>query len=224
MQFKDILNRSHYKRISKNRTTYLIKELKFSDKEIEVHDPSTLNDPDTSSNQAGAVYINGERIEYFIKNQNKITQLRRGTWGTGIPQVHTLGTEVFDIGFAETIPYDDKIEIHEWMPNSNLPYIPSKDGIEIFVGGVRQRKNPYKLHDARIHPESPQGDVDHPADFIINETTARIHLNTIPRPGIKTQVVRKTLTVWEDAGKDIANSTNSIAYFLKFTPKKLGSG
>jgi hypothetical protein len=224
MQFKDILNRSHYKRISKNRTTYLSKELKFSDKEIEVHDPSTLNAPDISSNQPGVVYINGERIEYFIKNQNKLTQLRRGTWGTGIPQVHALSTEVFDIGLTETIPYDDKTEIHEWVPNSDLPYIPSKDGIEVFVGGVRQRKNPYKLHDATIHPESPQGDVEHPADFTIDETTARIHLNTIPRLGIRTQVVRKTLTVWEDAGKDIANSTNSIAYFLKFTPKKLGSG
>ena len=224
MQFKDILNRSHYKRISKNRTTYLIKELKFSDKEIEVDDPSTLNEPNISLNQPGAVYINGERIEYFIKNQNKITQLRRGTWGTGIPQVHPLGTDVFDIGLAETIPYDDKTEIHDWVPNTNLPYIPSKDSIEVFVGGVRQRKNPYKLHDPTIHPESPQGDVEHPADFTIDETTAQIHLNTIPRPGIRTQVVRKTLTAWEDQGKDIANSTNSTAYFLKFTPKKLGSG
>ena len=167
---------------------------------------------------------NNYLIEYFIKNQNKITQLRRGTWGTGIPLIHHLGTEVFDIGVTETIPYEDKVEIYDWSPNTDLPYIPSKDGIEIFVGGVRQRKNEYWLHDAHIHPESPQGDVKHPADFTIDESTARIQLNTIPTPGIRTQVVRKTLSVWEDSGKDIANSTNSIAYFLKFKPKKVGNG
>jgi hypothetical protein len=75
------------------------------------------------------------------------------------------------------------------------------------------------MHDPTIHPESPEGDVEYPADFTIDETTARIQLNTVPRPGIKTQVVRKTLTVWEDSGKDIANSTNSVAYFLKFKSK-----
>ena len=224
MQFKDILNRVHYKRLSKNRTTKLAKDLKFSDKEIELDDITSLGNPDIAQNQPGVVYVNGERIEYFIKNQNKITQLRRGTWGTGIPLIHHLGTEVFDIGVTETIPYEDKVEIYDWSPNTDLPYIPSKDGIEIFVGGVRQRKNEYWLHDAHIHPESPQGDVKHPADFTIDESTARIQLNTIPTPGIRTQVVRKTLSVWEDSGKDIANSTNSIAYFLKFKPKKVGNG
>jgi hypothetical protein len=224
MQFKDILNRVHYKRLSKNRTTKLAKDLKFSDKEIEIDDTTALNEPNITLNQPGVVYINGERIEYFIKNQNKITQLRRGTWGTGIPTIHSLGTEVFDIGANETIPYEDKTEIHDWLPETDLPYIPSKDSIEVFVGGVRQRKNPYVLHNPSIHPESPEGDVNYPADFTIEENTARIQLNTIPRSGIRTQVVRKTLTVWEDSGKDIANSTNSIAYFLKFTPRKLGNG
>jgi len=219
MQFKDILNRVHYKRLSKNKTTKLAEDLKFSDKEIELDNITALGEPNITLNQPGVVYINGERIEYFIKNQNTITQLRRGTWGTGIPQTHPLGTEVFDIGVTETIPYEDKVEIHEWAPDTDLPYIPNKNGIEIFVGGVRQRKNKYWMHDPTIHPESPEGDVEYPADFTIDETTARIQLNTVPRPGIKTQVVRKTLTVWEDSGKDIANSTNSVAYFLKFKSK-----
>ena len=224
MQFKDILNRSHYKRISKNRTTYLTRELKFSDKEIEVDDSTTLNQPNISLNRPGVIYINGERIEYFIKNQNKISQLRRGTWGTGIPTIHESGTEVLDIGDTETIPYEDKTDVQEWDPNIGLPYIPSKDSIEVFVGGVRQRKNPYVLHNATIHPESPEGDVNYPADFIIDENTAQLHLNSTPRLGIKTQVVRKTLTLWNDPGKDIANSSNSVAYFLKFKPKKLNNG
>ena len=224
IQFKDILNRTHYKRISKNRTTYLTKELKFTDKEIEIDDSTTLNEPNISLNQPGVVYINGERIEYFIKNQNKITQLRRGTWGTGIPTVHSLGTEVFDIGSPETIPYEDKTDIQDWDSNTDLPYIPTKDSIEVFIGGIRQQKNPYTIHDPTIHPESPQGDVDYPADFTIDQKTAQLKLNSVPRLGIKAQVVRKTLTLWNDPGKDIANSSNSIAYFLKFKPKKLNNG
>jgi hypothetical protein len=202
----------------------LTKELKVSDKEIEVDDPTTLNEPNISLNQPGVVYINGERIEYFIKNQNKLSQLRRGTWGTGVPTIHGTGTEVLDIGVAETIPYEDKTDIQEWDPNIRLPYIPSKDNIEVFVGGVRQRKNPYVLHNPTIHPESPEGDVNYPADFTIDENTAQLQLNSTPRVGIKTQVVRKTLTLWNDPGKDIANSSNSIAYFLKFKPKKLNNG
>jgi hypothetical protein len=224
IQFKDILNRTHYKRISKNRTTYLTKELKVSDKEIEVDDPTSLNEPNIASNQPGVVYINGERIEYFIKNQNKISQLRRGTWGTGIPTIHDLGTEVFDIGAAETIPYEDKTDVQDWDSNTALPYIPTKDGIEVFIGGIRQQKNPYTIHDPTIHPESPKGDRNYPADFTIDQNTAQLKLNSTPRLGIKAQVVRKTLTLWNDPGKDIANSSNSIAYFLKFKPKKLNNG
>jgi hypothetical protein len=224
MQFKDILNRVHYKRISKNRTTRLAKALKFSDKQIIVEDPTTLSEPNIALNQPGAIYINGERIEYFIKDKNTLSQLRRGTWGTGIPTIHLLAAEILDIGVGETIPYEDTVEILDWAPNTKLPYTPIKDGIEVFVGGIRQRKNPYELHDPAIHPESPNGDVKHSADFTVDSVTSTVRLNTTPRLGIRTQVVRKTLNLWNDPGKDIANSSNNVAYFLKFNPKKLGKG
>ena len=32
----------------------------------------------------GVLFINGERIEYFVKDGNSLQQLRRGTMGTGV--------------------------------------------------------------------------------------------------------------------------------------------
>jgi hypothetical protein len=237
MQFKDMLNRVHYRRISKNRTTILAQDLHYYDKEITVEDSTALNNPLIEANTPGVIYVNGERIEYFIKNGNKLGQLRRGTWGTGIATVHPMNEKVLDISVNEAIPYRDKEEITVWPPEEypdalldsthliELPYIPKQDGIEVFVGGVRQRKNPYVLHDPQIHPESPQGDVEYPADFSVDSMTTNVRLENIPdMPGIRIQVVRKVLKPWNDPGKNLADSTNEVAYFLKTNPRKLDNG
>jgi hypothetical protein len=139
-----------------------------------------------------------------------------------------------DIGSNETIPYRDREEVTTWPPEEypnalldsthliELPYIPNKDGIEVFVGGVRQRKNPYTLHDAILHPESPEGDRSYPADFAVDYLNPQIRLEHIPdTPGVRIQVIRKTLTLWNDSGKNLADSTNKVAYFLKTNPRKL---
>ena len=237
MQFKDMLNRVHYRRISKNRTTILAENLQYFDKEIIVEDGTTLNNPLIESNIPGVIYVNGERIEYFIKNGNTLSQLRRGTWGTGIANVHVINEKVFDISGNEAIPYRDREEITVWPPEEypdalldsthliELPYIPKKDGIEVFVGGIRQRKDPYVLHRDEIHPESPEGDIEYPADFTVDNMTTNVRLENIPDvPGIRIQVVRKVLTPWNDPGKNLADSTNEVAYFLKTNPRKLDNG
>lgn len=234
MQFKDMLNRVHYKRISQNRTTVLAEDLHYYDKQIVVDDPACLNQPNIEQNNPGVIYVNGERIEYFIKTGNVLSQLRRGTWGTGIASVHEKYEKVLDIGPNETVPYRDNEEVTTWPPKEypdalldsthliELPYVPSKDSIEVFVGGVRQRKDAYKLHDPSVHPESPEGDVDYPADFAVDNLNPQVRLEYIPTtPGIRIQVVRKTLTIWNDMGKTLADSTNNVAYFLKTNPRKL---
>jgi hypothetical protein len=234
MQFKDMLNRVHYKRISQNRTTELAEDLHYYDKQIVVEDPACLNEPNISLNNPGVIYVNGERIEYFIKEGNTLSQLRRGTWGTGIATKHEKFEKVLDIGSNETVPYRDREEITTWPPKEypdalldsthliELPYVPTKDGIEVFVGGVRQRKDPYTLHDDSIHPESPEGDVEYPADFSVDDLNPQVRLEYIPTtPGVRIQVIRKTLTSWNDPGKTLADSTNSVAYFLKINPRKL---
>jgi hypothetical protein len=234
MQFKDMLNRVHYRRISQNRTTFLTEDLHYYDKQIVIDDPTCLNKPRIDLNDPGVIYVNGERIEYFIKTGNILSQLRRGTWGTGIATVHAKFQEVLDISSTEKVPYQDIEETTVWPPKEypdalldsthliELPYVPNKDSIEVFVGGTRQRKDPYKLHNPMLHPESPEGDEEYPADFTVDNLNPQIRLENIPTTsGVRIQVIRKTLTVWNDLGKNLADSTNNVAYFLKTNPRKV---
>jgi hypothetical protein len=108
MIFKDMLNRYHYKRISKAKSTRLARDLKQGDAQIQVVDGSVLTDPNPSLNLPGIIEINGERIEFFVKNGNVLSQLRRGTLGTGAPTLHRVRALVLDIGPTETIPYQDR--------------------------------------------------------------------------------------------------------------------
>jgi hypothetical protein len=108
MIFKDMLNRTHYKRLSRERRTVLLQELKWNDTEIIIRDDRVLNPPNKFNNLPGIIYVNGERIEYFTKVGNVLSQLRRGTLGTGVKNSYPVGTIVQDIGASETVPYQDR--------------------------------------------------------------------------------------------------------------------
>jgi hypothetical protein len=125
MMFKDMLNNYSYIRLSKNRTTRLLQNLNATDKVIYIEDSSAISQANRQSNISGVVYINGERIEYMSRIGNKITELRRGTMGTGIPKVHKLGTELYDIGFREIVPYKDEAKTYKWLGiwDSNYRYL-----------------------------------------------------------------------------------------------------
>ena len=156
MQFKDMLNRDHYKRLSANKKTALAKDLNFYDSTITVVDSSVLNVGNKQRNLPGIIYVGGERIEFFTITGNVLGQLRRGTLGTGTPAVHTIGEMVIDIGISETIPYNDDFIIDTYIHDGTtnvvpLQYVPMlypiKDAtthavvstvpadIEVFVGG-----------------------------------------------------------------------------------------
>jgi hypothetical protein len=106
-QFKDMLNRTHYKRLDSAATT-LAQPLNYFDLRIEVVDGSTLSEPDKGKNLPGIIFIDGERIEYFVIEGNTLRQLRRGTLGTGVKNIYPAGSKVFDQNRSKTIPYQDK--------------------------------------------------------------------------------------------------------------------
>lgn len=218
MQFKDIMNRTHYKRLNKDKTTVLAQGVGQFDKDIMVMDPDVLDDPNIAENKPGVVEINGERIEYFVKDGNALSQLRRGTLGTGIPELHSSGTVVQNLGPSETIPYKDehiitKVDSDGVTDIIDLPYTPNKDEIEVFVGGYRMKKNQYTLYTNTEYPYSPQGDTVLPAEF--NTIVNALKLTTVPAKGIRIVVVRKQGKVWADAGKRLASSENPVASFVK---------
>ena len=84
-QFKDMLNRSISKRVGDDRQYFLAQNLNWNDREI-VSQMPRFNGSLALVLDCRVFYsIDGERIEYYQKQGNTIKQLRRGTFGTGIP-------------------------------------------------------------------------------------------------------------------------------------------
>jgi hypothetical protein len=153
--FKDIFNRTHFTRLSKNNTTYLTKELKYTDTEIHVADAEALTAPIVSKKIPGVILLNNERIEFYKIDGNILTQLRRNTLGTGPAVVNSTGTRVIDQGSMQTIPYSINTykqihittstnvytistitnEIHgDGITLSQVPHISGKDQISVYYG------------------------------------------------------------------------------------------
>ena len=112
--YKDMLNIHHYNRFSSGEVT-LTQPLNYYDTEIFVNDVTLLTDPNPSRNVPGIVYVQGERIEYMIKNQNTLGQLRRGVQGTPIKEVYDVGTSVADVGYQNFIPYNETQERFDFV-------------------------------------------------------------------------------------------------------------
>jgi hypothetical protein len=127
--------------LNANKQSQLLRDLYYNDTVIEVADASMFSTPNPAANRPGVIEIRGERIEYFEIDGNSLTNLRRGTLGTGTPNRHKAGAVVQDIGGSETIPYTDATTTDQFTADGSsqlvtLGYIPlSIDAIEVFVGG-----------------------------------------------------------------------------------------
>jgi hypothetical protein len=108
---QDILGNKIYKRISDIETTTLSRTLQITDTEIHVTNASVLPDPGVVSNDPGVVYIDGERITYYAIDRatNTLSQLRRGTYGTGAKVTHLAGSKVQDASTQQNVPTTTKI-------------------------------------------------------------------------------------------------------------------
>ena len=107
--FKDMLNTHHFKRYSIDEVK-LASQLAYYDTTITLTDASALPVPNARRRVPGIVEINGERIEYFTKTGNVLGQLRRGSLGTAIAELHSVGSNVVDLGISESIPYVENQE------------------------------------------------------------------------------------------------------------------
>lgn len=136
--YKDMLNTYHYHRYSINKSVTLSKDLNYYDTSIEVSDASELFIPDINRRIPGSVIINNERIEYFTKQGNILGQLRRGSKGSAIAEVHNQGSFIIDVSDAEAIPYKETQEKADFVSDGSsliigpLPFVPSKSSRSIF--------------------------------------------------------------------------------------------
>ena len=218
--FKDMLNRTVYKRLGDNNKYRLIQDLKPFDKEIKVDNPDSMFIPDKTTNTPGVIFLNGERIEYMVKDGNSLTQLRRGTFGTGVKDLHETGAEIFDQGFQQTVPYQDQTLVNTYIGDGSttdylLDWTPNKgvDEFEVFAGGKRLRKRSIAMFDPTVGQDSPEGDITAQAEFSVSGNT--LTLNTAPADGVRVTVIRKVGKTWNDKGKTLGKTKNAIAQFLR---------
>jgi hypothetical protein len=233
--FKDMLNSTYYKRYSLGGIK-LAADLNYYDTEIVVDDASSLIEPDILNRISGQVTINNERIEYYTKRGNVLGQLTRGILGTATATIHRRNSDVVDSSITESLPYREYQEKQEFVSDGStlligpLEKIPVKTSIsnwfrstipdnfgpsneyEVFVNGVRLRKNPYKQYEEELGQYSPNADIDVEAEFSVNGSTAQIRLTKPVPAGTKIIVIGKTGRVFYSSGNTTASSGKSLIF------------
>jgi len=213
--FKDMLNRTFYKRISKTSTTELVDDLTDTINTLQVKDGTALPEPDAANNTPGVVFVDKERIEYFTKSGNTLGQLRRGTLGTGIKD-HSDGTPVVDASGTQTIPYADTVYTNTFIGDGStvvfaLSQAPSSASeLDIFIGGQR------------LLLTSEDGST---INYSVDGSTTAVTLSTVPADGTQVKILHKKGQVWYTAlgsdpadGKGLKGSTTGQAKFIANEP------
>jgi hypothetical protein len=199
---KDMLNINNYTRY-KLGSLSLAKDLNYFDQEIEINDGDELPTPIANFNISGAIYINGERIEYLKKQGNILSQLRRGARGTSIAEIYPIGTKVSNVGYDQILPYKDSQLKFDFESDGTslmigpLDFIPKKsirsnwyratipdeygpcDEIEIFVAGRRLRKDPIAVFDEELGAPGKNSDRILEAEFSVDGETPYIRLTEL---------------------------------------------
>jgi len=213
--FKDMLNRTFYKRISKNSTTSLVDDLVEGNSTIQIKDATLLPEPSITNNMPGVIFIDKERIEYFTKSGNTLGQLRRGTLGTGIKD-HSDGTLVVDASGTQTIPYADTVYTNTFTGDGStfafaLSQTPaSASELDIFIGGQR------------LLLTSEDGST---INYSVDGSSTTVTLSTVPADGTQVKILHKRGQVWYTAlgsnpadGKGLQASTTQQARFIANEP------
>ena len=215
-----MLNRTHFKRLD-TAPAKLAQALNYYDLRVELDDASQLSEPNKGQNLPGVVFIQGERIEYFVKEVNTLRQLRRGTLGTGVKDTYAVTTKVYDQNISKTIPYKDQTLAYNATADGvtatfEISYpVASINEIEVFVAGTRMRKTALDVFNPATALDSPEGDTTVVADFTFDANTNAITLLATPAENTKVTVVKKVGQSWTTFGESLGDTENSIARFVR---------
>lgn len=191
--FKDILNRYHYRRLSKAHTTTLTEALDTSDTTIKVSDGSILPEPSISKNIPGVIFIGKERITYFAKNGNTLSQIMRGTLGTAVTETHASGSKVIDGSLVQEIPYEDTLQKAEFKGNgttTNFNLSTTDDSTPIVVTNRKQIV-------VQVGGEVTD-------DWSLGGSN-NIVFTTAPGNGVQVRITKKLGSVWYNQGSSTAS-------------------
>ena len=219
-----MLNRTHYKRLNEENSYKLQSILNYNDNTIQLQSATGIFQPDVSKNIPGVIFVEGERIEYFTKTGNNLTQLRRGTLGTGIKTTYAVDTKLYGQGPDENILYNDTTDKQTFIGNGSsatidLNFTPTYgvNEVEIKVGGKRLRKTSISMYNELNDQDSTEGDSTNESEFTISNNT--VTFNTIPLENERIEVYRKTGQIWNEivsnsTTKSLGSSNNDISKFL----------
>lgn len=237
--FKDMLGRTHYKRLNKENSYVLQSPLNYYDDTIYLESTEGMFKPNRAKNIPGVLFIEGERVEYFEIKDNTVRQLRRGTLGTGVKNLYEEGVRAYSQGVDETIDYQDTTTIQTITASSqdsspgkefSLNTIPSSiNEIEVYVAGKKLRKTSLEVFDPANALDSTEGDTTLDPEYTIqyntdeefveasysNAVSANLILTEEPADGVKIKILSKTGKTWNDSGKSLGESENNIAVFLR---------
>lgn len=192
--FKDVLNRYHFRRLSKDHTTRLAQALDLSDTTITVSDGSVLPEPSISKNQPGVVFIGKERITYFAKSGNTLSQIMRGTLGTAVTETHASGTKVVDASLNQEIPYSDTLQKAIFTGDGSTT---------VFNLSTADDSTPITASstDQLVVQVGGSTELDYTVDGSNNIT-----FTTAPADGVIVRVTKKLGQVWYDQGTNTASN------------------
>ena len=233
-QFKDMLNRVHYKRLDDTNKYMLRDGLLWNDLRIELADATGLAEPNIQARIPGIVFIDNERIEYYVKQGNTLRQIRRGTLGTGVKSSYPAGTRVYDQSIEQTMPYNDTTVTETFYGDGSTAafimdyntsnvllenYQSREDLVEVFVAGRRLNKVSIEKYTNANYQDSPEGDNTIPAEFTIQGNILTIL--DAPKLDERILVVRKQGIAWTPntekfpGGESLTIADTEIARFLR---------
>jgi uncharacterized protein YuzE len=235
--FNDIFDRHHFKRLSAFHSTTLSQPLHYTDAAIYVTDASKLIPPNPLTNKPGIVLIDGERIEFFVKDGNILRQLRRSTLGTGPAAISYAGTTVIDQSPQQDMPYVESTFVQTTSTTSLTyiintvtnditgdgitlaPGIDAVDQVTVYYGGRQLRKSPLVVHDSAIAYDTTSTSVSTlPPEFTITTATNELVLNISDSSINNTSItiVQRQCRFWTGILSDAESLLTSNAIQAKF--------
>ena len=154
---------------------------------------------------------------------NTLTQLRRGTLGTGVKDVHPAGERAYGQGSAESVNYQDTIEVYKDQADGSSQVVDlgftfdNINEIEVFVGGRKLSKSAIEVYNKTLEQDSTEGDetVEKEFDVVDVSGVKTIQFTTAPAAGTEVRVVKKTGSLWISSGETLRTSSSPIARFLR---------
>lgn len=211
--FNDFYDRTSYKRLSRQHTTYLTEYLTQKDNAIHVLQDSNLSPSNDSKNIPGVVLVDRERIEFFGRGNNTLFNLRRGTGGTGPSTLNQVGTKVIDQGIMQNIPNaSDQFYVYVTTSTNTTTYmiplyntstgigitldtdISAVDQIKVYYGGKILSKSSREVYENFTGTST----IILTPEFSVTTSTQSLILNIGNRlePGVQISVIQKKGKIW----------------------------